>query len=31
MQALVVTRDLTIDQLARRIFDLEKEKERGWQ
>jgi len=25
MQALVVTRDSTIDQLTRRIFDLEKE------
>lgn len=31
MQALRVTRDLTIDQLTRRIFELEKQKEGGWQ
>jgi hypothetical protein len=31
MQALLVTRDSTIDQLTRRIFELEQEKERGWQ
>jgi len=30
MQALIVTRESTIDQLSKRIFELEKEKERGW-
>jgi len=31
MQALLVTRDSTIDQLTKRIFELEAEKARGWQ
>lgn len=30
MKALVVTRDSVIEELTKRIIELEKEKERGW-
>lgn len=31
MGALMVTRDSVIEELTKRIIELEKEKERGWQ